>query len=220
MYLGKYPSPPSPSYGSGCESFPPLLPALPVSVWGGGGLVADHSFPIPPWARPCFPPLWQTTSTSSLTCPFLLLLLSLLCILLALLGLGRHVSALPHKLAFLAGVVGLAALPLHSLAHQPWPAFASGINGRTLRWSWRRGMSRRGSPPPPPSVPNLDCSNHLFNGSIFVFNSPLFIGVVSLTPRLIPSMYWFSHTQSRRAILRNYINQLSFFRKYIYIKMI
>ena len=70
---------------------------------------------------------------SSLTCTFLLLWLSQICMLLALLGLERNVGALPQKLACRTGAVGLAAITSRGLARQRWPAFLEGVNGRTLQ---------------------------------------------------------------------------------------
>ena len=96
-------------------------------------MVAERSFPVSLCEFPCLPPLWSPTPPSSLTCLLLLYLLSLVCLLLALSGIGRDVGALPQTLVCHAGAVGLAELASCRLACRRWPALAAGIDSRAIR---------------------------------------------------------------------------------------
>ena len=61
-------------------------------------------------------------------------------------SLGRDIGTLLQTLARHASVSGLAALTLRSLARQRGPAFGAGVNGRSIRLLWCRGVSRRRRP--------------------------------------------------------------------------
>ena len=102
---------------------------------GRSGVVTARSFPIPTFSctRPCLPPLHVSAPPSSLPCPRLVLMFSLLCLLLVPWGLWCNIGPLPQTLASHAGAVGLTSLAFHSLARQREHAFTTGVGGRTVR---------------------------------------------------------------------------------------
>ena len=81
-----------------------------------------------------------------LPCHNLLFVSFLCCLLLVLLGLGRSSGTFLQTSAGYAAVSGLAALTLHSHAHQRGPAFVADVDIRTIRLYWRRGVSRQRCP--------------------------------------------------------------------------
>ena len=66
--------------------------------------------------------------------------------LLVLSGLGRNVGTLTQTLKGHAGASGLVEITPRGLARQRGPAFTSGVDGRTIRSCWCRGVSRRRRP--------------------------------------------------------------------------
>ena len=59
--------------------------------------------------------------------------MALLFLMLAFLGLGRNVGTILQTLEFHAGTIVLVVFALHGLGHKCWPAFAAGVDVRTLR---------------------------------------------------------------------------------------
>ena len=54
---------------------------------------------------------------------------------------GRDIETFTQASECHAGAVGLAAPASRGIARQCCPALAAGVDGRTLQWSWGRGVS-------------------------------------------------------------------------------
>ena len=142
---------PLPPLSSG-SNFWLLLPLLLRSAGlcsrRGSGVVSARYFPFPITSRaqPCLLPLSGPEPPLSLPLPRIPFECSLRCLLLFPSGLERNIGTLPQTPAGHADAIRLAELALRGLACRYGTAFATGVDGRTIRSCWCHNVSRRRRP--------------------------------------------------------------------------
>ena len=120
----------------------PSLRSAGIHLRRGGGVVSAGSFPFPitSRARPCLPPLRAPAPPLSLSYPRLPFECSLCCLLLIPSNTGRNVVTLPQTSVGHADVIGIAALASCGLEPRRETAFATDVNGQTIRSCWSHGV--------------------------------------------------------------------------------